>query len=244
MTSLGVNIDHIANVREARKTNEPDPVKISLLAELGGADGITVHLREDRRHIQDRDLKLLKNTLITSLNLEMAATEEMFAIAEKINPSMITLVPEKREEITTEGGLDVIKNFDNLSGYINKFLSLDIPISVFIDPIFDQIQAVKKLNASFIELHTGSYATAAMNNKVIELAKIKESVYFAKDIGLNVNAGHGLTYQNVEPIAAIEGISELNIGHSIISRSLSVGLKEAVKEMKYLILNPRKDFIC
>ncbi len=243
MTSLGVNIDHIANVREARKTNEPDPVKISLLAELGGADGITVHLREDRRHIQDKDLKLLKNTLVTSLNLEMAATEEMFAIAKKINPSMITLVPEKREEITTEGGLDVIKNFDNLSHHINKFLALDIPISVFIDPIFEQIQAVKKLNASFIELHTGSYATSEMNNKVIELAKIKESVHFAKDIGLNVNAGHGLTYQNVEPIAAIEGISELNIGHSIISRSLSVGLKEAVKEMKYLILNPRKDFI-
>tara|TARA_B100001996_G_scaffold373339_1_gene350713 strand:+ start:432 stop:1169 length:738 start_codon:yes stop_codon:yes gene_type:complete len=241
MASLGVNIDHIANVREARKTFEPDPVTMALLAELGGADGITVHLREDRRHIQDRDLNLLKRTVHTRLNLEMAATDEMTSIALKTKPEMVTLVPEKREEVTTEGGLDVIKHKNKLKKIIKSLSDADIPVSLFVDPVQEQLESCAEIKAKWIELHTGKYAITKNNTKVLELSILKESTAKAQSYGLRVNAGHGLTYQNVEPIAAIAGIEELNIGHTIISRALAVGLSQAVKEMKSLIINPRKD---
>ena len=241
MASLGVNIDHIANVREARKTFEPDPVRMALLAELGGADGITVHLREDRRHIQERDLNLLKETVNTRLNLEMAATEEMTSIALNIKPDMVTLVPEKREEVTTEGGLDVLKHKKKLKGIIHRLSDAEIPVSLFVDPILEQLENSAEIKAGWVELHTGKYATTKNNARTLELSILKESTAKAKSYGLRVNAGHGLTYQNVEQIAAIEGIEELNIGHTIISRALSVGLSQAVKEMKSLIINPRKE---
>ncbi len=243
MPSLGVNIDHIANVRQARQTTEPDPVPFAHLAELGGADGITVHLREDRRHIQDRDVKLLKQTIISKLNLEMAATEEMVNIAIALHPDMVTLVPERREEITTEGGLNVLSQENNLKPIIKTLQNESIPVSLFIDPISIQVEASKRVCAELIELHTGNYADASLSTKTIELAKITEATFSARNLGLRVNAGHGLTYQNVEPIAAIEGIEELNIGHTIVARALAVGLREAVKEMKDLIKNPRKNLI-
>jgi len=241
MASLGVNIDHIANVREARKTFEPDPVTMALLVELGGADGITVHLREDRRHIQDRDLNLLKETVHTRLNLEMAATEEMTLIALNTKPDMVTLVPEKREEITTEGGLDVIKHKNKLKVIIQRLTDVNIPVSLFVDPVQEQLEQSAEIKAGWIELHTGKYALTKNDERALELSILKESTEKAKSYGLKVNAGHGLTYQNVEPIAAIKGIEELNIGHTIISRALAVGLAQAVKEMKSLIINPRKD---
>ncbi len=241
MASLGVNIDHIANVREARKTFEPDPVKMVVLAELGGADGITVHLREDRRHIQDRDLNLLKETVHTRLNLEMAATEEMTSIALNIKPDMVTLVPERREEVTTEGGLDVISQKHKLKEIIQRLSDADIPVSIFVDPMQEQLEKCAEIKAAWIELHTGKYAIKKNNERALELSILKENTAKAKSYGLRVNAGHGLTYQNVEPIAAIEGIEELNIGHTIIARALAVGLSQAVKEMKSLIINPRKD---
>lgn len=241
MASLGVNIDHIANVREARKTFEPDPVPMALLAELGGADGITIHLREDRRHIQDRDLKLLKETVHSRLNLEMAATEEMTSIALKIKPDMVTLVPERREEVTTEGGLDVINCKNNLKETIQKLYDKEIPVSLFVDPIQEVLEISAEIKAGWVELHTGKYASAKYKDREMQLSILKENTAKAKTYGLRVNAGHGLTYQNVEQIAAIEGMEELNIGHTIIARALAVGLPQAVREMKNLILNPRKN---
>ncbi len=241
MIRLGVNIDHIANVREARRTTEPDPVQMAFLAELGGADGITVHLREDRRHIQDRDLRLLKETIHTRLNLEMAATKEMIEIALQIRPHMVTLVPERREEVTTEGGLDVKMNQAKLADSIKKLHSKGIPTSLFIDSEPGQINASSDIGAKWVELHTGCYAIAKEDNVGLELAKIKEGAARSKNLGLLVNAGHGLTYQNVEAIASIKEIEELNIGHTIVSRALAVGLLEAVKEMKALIRTPRKE---
>ena len=241
MTSLGVNIDHIANVRQARQTIEPDPVSLALLAELGGADGITVHLREDRRHIQDRDLRLLREIVKSRLNLEMAATSEMIEIALKTMPEMVTLVPEKRKEVTTEGGLAVLSNGVYLKNVVSRIQDSGIPVSLFVDPIKEQLEASAESGAIWVELHTGSYAEASWENQPMELAKIKEATIRARSLGLRVNAGHGLTYQNVEPIAAIEGIEELNIGHSIISRSIAVGLKEAVREMRNLVQYPRLD---
>ena len=243
MASLGVNIDHIANVRQARKTVEPEPVSMAYLAELGGADGITVHLREDRRHIQDRDLELLKKTIHVKLNLEMAATIEMVEIALKVKPDMVTIVPERREEVTTEGGLELNSDKGFLERAINELQNHNIPVSLFIDPIQNKIEKAKELNSEWIELHTGNYAEATWERKPIELAKIKEATYIARQKGIRVNAGHGLTYQNVEPIASIEGIEELNIGHTIIARSIAIGLKDAVREMKYLIQNPRQDLL-
>ena len=241
MTSLGVNIDHIANVREARKTIEPDPVSMAFLAELGGADGITVHLREDRRHIQDHDLKRLKENIRTRLNLEMACTQEMLEIALKTKPDMVTLVPEKRAEITTEGGLDVSKNLIYIKPFVEKIQANGIPVSLFIDPISKQLHAAKETGSQCIEIHTGNYAEASWQKISLELTKIQEAIVIGKSLGLRINAGHGLTYQNVEHIASIEGIEELNIGHTIISRSIAVGLKEAVQEMKKLVQNPRLD---
>ena len=236
MATLGVNIDHIANVRQARKTIEPDPVQFAFLAELGGADSITVHLREDRRHIQDRDLFLLKETIKTNLNLEMAATEEMSIIAHKVMPNYITLVPEKRDEVTTEGGLDLISNEKFYSKYVKDLKDSNIVLSAFIDPINSQIDCAKSIGFDCIEIHTGAYANSIMNNQNDELQKIIEASYFASDLNLLVNAGHGLNYQNVKKIASIKNINELNIGHSIISRAIAIGLENSVREMKKLIL--------
>ncbi len=235
MASLGVNIDHIANVREARKTIEPDPVQFAFLAELGGADSITVHLREDRRHIQDRDLYLLKKTIKTKLNLEMAATPEMSKIAKEVLPHYITLVPEKRDEVTTEGGLNLVSNEKFYMNYVEDIKKSNIIISAFIDPITSQIDCAKSIGFDCIELHTGTYANSAPNDKFEQLQKIKEATYYASDLDLLVNAGHGLNYQNVMEIASITKINELNIGHSIVSRALAVGLEKSVREMKTLI---------
>ena len=241
MASLGVNIDHIASVRQARKTIEPDPVQLALLAEVGGADCITIHLREDRRHIQDRDLRLLKETVKSRLNLEMAATPEMVQIALKTLPDMVTLVPEKREEVTTEGGLSITSNEDYLKSVVQQIQSSGIPVSLFVDPIKEQLQASARIGAASVELHTGNYAVASRLTQHQELYKIKEGTANASSLGLRVKAGHGLTYQNVENIAAIKGIEELQIGHSIIARSIAVGLKEAVREMRNLVKNPQQE---
>ena len=235
MAHLGVNIDHIANVREARKTIEPDPVQYAFLAELGGADSITVHLREDRRHIQDRDLFLLKKTIKTKLNLEMAATSEMSRIAKEVMPDYITLVPEKRDEVTTEGGLNLISNKDFYMKYVKDLKESNIIISSFIDPDAAQIDSAKSIGFDCIELHTGTYANSTYQNKFEQLQKIKEATYYASDLDLLVNAGHGLNYQNVTEIASITNINELNIGHSIVARAIAVGLEKSVREMKTLI---------
>jgi len=241
VASLGVNIDHIANVRQARKTVEPDPVPMALLAELGGADGITVHLREDRRHIQDRDVELLRQTVRSRLNLEMAATTEMQAIALRIKPDMVTLVPERREEVTTEGGLDVASQLETLTAMVQTLQSAGIPVSLFVDPDFDQLKASQATGARWVELHTGTYAECPWDQQPAELARLTEATAHARALGLRVNAGHGLTYQNVEPVAAIEGMEELNIGHTIVARALAVGLQQAVSEMRHLVENPRRE---
>ncbi len=236
MATLGVNIDHIATVRQARRTVEPDPVTAALLAELGGADGITCHLREDRRHIQDRDVRLLRQVVQTHLNLEMAATTEMVAIALDVKPDYVTLVPERREEVTTEGGLNVASQLDALTPIVDRLQSADIPVSLFIDADPDQIDAAARTGALFIELHTGVYAEAKLEiarNKA--LAVLAEGCNQAIAHGLRVNAGHGLTYQNVQPVAALEGMEELNIGHTIISRATLVGMEQAVRDMRQAI---------
>ncbi len=235
MTTLGVNIDHIANVRQARKTVEPDPVQFAFLAELGGADSITVHLREDRRHIQDRDVLLLKETIKTKLNLEMAATEEMLEIAKKILPDYVTLVPEKREEVTTEGGLDVKSNIKYFKKFVESLKDSNIEVSAFIDPLSDQINYSKEIGFDYIELHTGKYAELKGHDQYKELQRIIESTHEANDLDLIVNAGHGLNYNNVKEIASINNMNELNIGHSIVARALAVGLEKSVREMKSLI---------
>jgi pyridoxine 5-phosphate synthase len=241
MASLGVNIDHIANVRQARRTVEPDPVTYALLAELGGADGITVHLREDRRHIQDRDVELLRQTVRSRLNLEMAATAEMAAIALRIQPDMVTLVPEKRQEVTTEGGLDVAGQREGLTALVGRLQGAGIAVSLFVDADAPQLEASAASGARWVELHTGTYAEAGWSEQPRELARLSEGSFIARSLGLRVNAGHGLTYQNVEPVAALEGMEELNIGHTIVARALAVGLEQAVREMKALVQNPRRD---
>jgi len=235
MTTLGVNIDHIANVRQARKTVEPDPVQFAFLAELGGADSITVHLREDRRHIQDRDVLLLKETIKTKLNLEMAATEEMLEIARKTLPNYVTLVPEKREEVTTEGGLDLKSNVQYLKKAVGNLKDSNIEVSAFIDPLGEQINYSKEIGFDFIELHTGKYAELSGSEQYKELHRIIESTHLANDLGLVVNAGQGLNYNNVKKIASINNMNELNIGHSIVARALAIGLEKSVREMKSLI---------
>ena len=233
MLTLGVNIDHIATIRQARRTVEPDPVAAAVLAELAGADGITVHLREDRRHIQDRDVHLLRQTVRSHLNLEMAATDEMVNIALEIKPDYVTLVPEKREEVTTEGGLNIIAQSDRMAEIVDKLQSANIPVSLFIDADEAQIEASIKVNAKFIELHTGQYAEAKNEaNRQKELAILTKGCTQAIEAGLRVNAGHGLTYWNVYPVACIPGMEELNIGHTIISRAALVGIERAVREMK------------
>ena len=233
MLTLGVNIDHVATIRQARRTVEPDPVAAAVLAELAGADGITVHLREDRRHIQYRDVYVLRQTVRTHLNLEMAPTDEMVAIALNIKPNYVTLVPEKREEVTTEGGLDVAGQSERLSEIVAKLQGASIPVSLFIDAEPNQIDAAAKMKAKFIELHTGRYAEATDEaSQEKELALLARGCEQAIAAGLRVNAGHGLTYWNVYPVACLQGMEELNIGHSIISRAVLVGLEQSVREMK------------
>ena len=236
MTKLAVNIDHVATLREARKTIEPDPIYAAVLVELAGADGIVIHLREDRRHINDRDLKLLREVVKTKLNLEMAATEEMISIARDIKPDMVTLVPEKRHELTTEGGLDVLRNREILQENIPRLQEKEIIVSVFIDPDFEQIETSKNIGADAIEIHTGSYAEARSEKESqLECKKIVESAKFAKELGLFVKAGHGITYDNVKRLASIDEIEEYSIGHSIVARAVFVGLSTAVREMMVLL---------
>lgn len=235
---LGVNIDHIATLRQARCTRYPDPVAAAHIAEQAGADSITIHLREDRRHIQERDVRLLKETLVTPMNLEMALTEEMMSVAESIRPKYCCLVPEKREELTTEGGLDVCSQLHKITESCARLTEAGIRVSLFIDADEKQINAAAESSVPCIEIHTGHYADAIDDKKKsLELNKIISSVEYASNAGLKVHAGHGLSYTNVVDIAAIPEILELNIGHSIISRAVLSGLPEAVREMKRLI-NP------
>ncbi|MGD9128589.1 MAG: pyridoxine 5'-phosphate synthase [Planctomycetia bacterium] len=236
MVELGVNIDHVATVRQARKTNEPDPVWAAALAELAGADGITIHLREDRRHIQERDLSILRATTTVKLNLEMACEEEVITIACRTKPDQATLVPERREEITTEGGLDIISAQDRVKATIEQLREHGIVVSLFLDPDPAQIEMAAKLGADAVELHTGQYALARPGeDQLAELETLKEAGHLVRAAGMTLHAGHGLTYRNVCPVAQIEGMHELNIGHSIIARAIMVGMREAVSEMKRLI---------
>ena len=236
MIELGVNIDHVATVRQARMTNEPDPVWAAALAELSGADGITLHLREDRRHIQDRDLAIMRETTTVKLNLEMACNEEVIDIACRTKPDQATLVPERREELTTEGGLDVVGSKDRVKAAIDRLKEQGIVVSLFLDPDLAQIKAAAELDADAVELHTGKYALASPGvDQLCELEMLKEAGRLIRSSGMTLHAGHGLTYRNVCPIAQIEGMHELNIGHSIIARAIMVGIREAVSEMKRLI---------
>lgn len=236
MIALGVNIDHIATIREARKTYEPDPVWGAVLAELAGADGITVHLREDRRHINDRDVELLRKTVQTKLNLEMANEKSIIDIAVSLKPDQVTLVPEKREEVTTEGGLDVCKNMSDLTETVKHFKSIGITTSLFIDPLFDQIEASAETKTDFIELHTGGFANAETEKDIkIKLDELIAASELCHKLGLRVNAGHGVNYKNVRLVREIPHLEELNIGHSIISRAVFIGLSNAVAEMKKLL---------
>ena len=236
MAVLCVNVDHVATLREARKIDEPDPVGAAIICELAGARGITIHLREDRRHIQERDLEVLRKVVKTKLNLEMAATKEMVRIALKYKPDMATLVPERRQEVTTEGGLDVVRYQRRIKGVVSTLQSAGIPVSLFIIPRKDQVLASKKVGATFIEIHTGAYANARTEKAIErELKSIVEMAKYARELGLRVNAGHGLNYRNVSPIASIPEIEDLNIGHSIISYSVFVGIERAVREMIALL---------
>ncbi|PHR82245.1 MAG: pyridoxine 5'-phosphate synthase [Colwellia sp.] len=237
---LGINVDHIATLREARGTNYPDPVYAASVAEHAGADGITVHLREDRRHIQDRDIHVLKQTLHTRMNFEMAVTDEMVSIACEIKPAFCCLVPEKREELTTEGGLDVIGQLTKVTDAVEKLAAVGIEVSLFIDADKAQIDAALASKAPYIEIHTGHYADADSEvAQQVELVRLIEGIKYAHSLGLKVNAGHGLNYFNVKPIAAIEEIIELNIGHAIIARAVIDGLDKAVRDMKKLMLEAR-----
>lgn len=233
---LGVNIDHIATLRQARGTLYPDPVQAAIEAEQAGADGITIHLREDRRHIQERDVRLLADILQTRMNLEMAVTDEMLAFAAEIRPAHVCLVPERREELTTEGGLDVAGGQARVQEAVEELTAQGAEVSLFIDADARQIEAARRVGAPVIELHTGHYAESTGAEQVQALKRIQEGVAYARKLGLVVNAGHGLHYHNVEPIAAISGINELNIGHAIIARALFSGLANAVADMRALIM--------
>lgn len=233
---LGVNIDHVATLRQARGTRYPDPVQAAIEAEQAGADGITVHLREDRRHIQERDIRLLKEVLQTRMNLEIAVTDEMLAFAEEIRPAHVCLVPERREELTTEGGLDVAGNPARIQQAVEQLAGYGCEVSLFIDADPRQIEAARNAGAPVIELHTGHYAETTGAEQAQALQRIRDGVAYAHKLGLVVNAGHGLHYHNVEAIAAIPGINELNIGHAIIARALFSGLAGAVADMRALIM--------
>ncbi|MBX2825473.1 MAG: pyridoxine 5'-phosphate synthase [Gammaproteobacteria bacterium] len=237
---LGVNVDHIATVRQARGTRYPDPVHAALQAEIAGADGITMHLREDRRHIQDRDVEIFAEVTKTKLNFEMAATEEMHALALRLRPRDVCLVPEKREELTTEGGLDVVSEQNRLTEYCARLAENQSQVSLFIDPDERQIEATLRVGAPVIEIHTGAYAEAATDRqRDTELERIRHAAEFAAAEGLIVNAGHGLHYHNVQPIARIPAMNELNIGHSIMAQAMFCGLDTAVADMKRLMIEAR-----
>lgn len=238
---LGVNVDHVATVREARKGNDPDPVSAADLAIKGGADGITVHLREDRRHIQDRDLRALRRRIHVELNLEMAPTAEMISIALKVKPDMVTLVPEKRAELTTEGGLDVRRYGKKIQRAIGMLNAGKIPVSLFINPSLSDVSASRDLGAQMVEIHTGLYANAKGKLQGRELKRVERAVQHGIAGGLGVNAGHGLNYFNVQDIAAMKEIRGLYIGHSIISRAIYSGMEKAVREMKRLIRTAGRD---
>ncbi|MCH7504185.1 pyridoxine 5'-phosphate synthase [PVC group bacterium] len=233
---LGVNIDHVATLRQARRGNEPDPAVLARLALEAGCDGITLHLREDRRHVQDHDLKRLRNFVKTRLNLEMALSDEIINIALEVKPDQVTFVPEKREEITTEGGLDVLSGLSKLKDVIPRFQKQGIVVSLFIDPIQEQIQAASRSGAEFIEIHTGAFAEKFKTGSFEhELNQIHKAVHWAKNCGLRINAGHGLDCKNIVHIVPIKEIEEVNIGHSIVSRAVVVGMEEAVREIKKLL---------
>ena len=238
---LGVNIDHIATLRNARGTNYPDPVYAATLAELAGADGITVHLREDRRHIIDRDVEILSDTIQTRMNLEMAVTDEMLDIACRIQPTFVCLVPEKREEVTTEGGLDVAGQLDKITAAVKRLTAAGIKVSLFIDAEHQQIDAAVATGAPFIEIHTGHYANAVSEEEqAADVQRIAAAATYAHQAGLKVNAVHGLHYHNVKPIAAIPEMYELNIGHAIIARAAFDGLEKAIRDMKRLMQEARQ----
>jgi pyridoxine 5-phosphate synthase len=237
--ALGVNIDHVATLRQARRVGYPDPLYAALQAEQAGADSITLHLREDRRHIQDRDVHLMRDALQTRMNLEMAVTEEMLGIAVKVRPQDCCLVPESRREITTEGGLDVSGQSARIAAAVQTLGGAGIRVSLFIDPDPAQIEAARRAGAPVIELHTGAYAAAEGAARAREFERLREAARLAASLGLTVNAGHGLHYHNVEPIAAIAEITELNIGHSIIARAIAEGMARAVREMKDLMRKAR-----
>ena len=230
---LAVNIDHIATIREARKSDEPEPVAAAVLCELAGAQGITVHLRGDRRHIQDRDVELLRRTISTQLNVEMAATAEMVRVAQTLKPHRVTLVPERRDELTTEGGLDVMLHSGNVERAVRQLLDSNIDVSIFVDPDHDQLRQCQKIRAPRVELNTGKYTEGWRSGTwPSELEKVATAAKFAKKMGLSVFAGHGLNYRNIDGVAMVPEIEELNIGHSIVSRAVFVGLAAAVREMR------------
>lgn len=240
MIFLGINIDHVATLRQARGTRYPSPVQAALLAESAGADAITLHLREDRRHIQDRDVEILRELLQTRMNLEMAVTDEMIAIALRLKPQDVCLVPEKREELTTEGGLDIVSHMEKISRACSVFKDAGIRVSLFINPEKAQLDAAKKAGAPVVEIHTGAFADAASAKaEQQELVRISEAVAYGNQLGLQVNAGHGLHYHNVQKIAGLPGVRELNIGHAIVAHALFVGWESAVREMKSLMLAAR-----
>ena len=233
---LGVNIDHVATLRNARGGVEPEPILAARICQKCGASSITTHLREDRRHIKDSDVELISNNISTNLNLEMAVTDEMQKIALKIKPHSVCLVPEKRQEVTTEGGLDVAGQLEKITKFVKPLKDAGIEVSLFIDPTKEQVEASAKTGAQFIEMHTGSYSNAyGTENEEIEFLKLKNSAKLAQELGLRVNAGHGLNYENVKRMCEIDGLYELNIGHSIISRAIFVGLEQAVIEMQNLV---------
>ena len=233
MIRLGVNIDHVATVRQARRAREPDPVTAAALALLGGADGITIHLREDRRHIQDRDLRILRETVPTGLNLEMACADEIVRIAIQTRPDQVTLVPEKRQELTTEGGLDVVGNYAAVEHAAHALRQADIPVALFIDPDPKQVDAARKVGVTAVEFHTGTYADAVTPaGAATHLEQLARASAHAVEAGLHVHMGHGLNYLNVRPVVRIPGVEELNIGHSIVSRAVLVGMVQAVRDMK------------
>lgn len=245
MAKLGVNIDHVATVRQARRTDEPDPVWAAVEAELGGADGITFHLREDRRHINDRDARLLRETVAVKLNMEMAAADEIVAIAADLRPDQCSLVPERREELTTEGGLDVVRHRDRVAKAVTRLRDAGITLSAFIEPIREQIEASADVGFHAVELWTGAYAHAKTQDELTAaINDLHTGIELGHRVGLEVHGGHGLTYRNIAPIAAMPGFSEFNIGHSIVARSVFVGIREAVGEMKRLLAlhaPPRND---
>jgi pyridoxine 5-phosphate synthase len=238
--ALGINIDHVATVRQARRAPYPDPVHAALLAEQSGADNITLHLREDRRHIQDRDVRALRPLLLTRMNLEMGLTEEMVGIACEVRPQDCCLVPESRQEITTEGGLDVAADVERIAAGVRKLADVGIRVALFIAPEIAQVEAAKRSGAPVIELHTGTYADASGAAQARELERLVSAARRAAGLGLEVHAGHGLTYHNVEPVAAIPEIVELNIGHCIVARAIFTGLPAAVRDMKALMAGVRR----